>query len=137
MNNMRCINTAALASSRFLARSSGASVPAAVSAGIQVNSASFSTVVFGAQRSQQQALATAPVSQWRGMSVILTGKEAQKALTIDGAAEDEDEDEDDDMVEMFIMGPGGMEWGGPTRGGKHPEPTRYGDWEQKGRCTDF
>ena len=25
------------------------------------------------------------------------------------------------------------EWGGP----KGPEPTRYGDWEAKGRCTDF
>jgi hypothetical protein len=26
----------------------------------------------------------------------------------------------------------------PERGGpKGPEPTRYGDWEQKGRCTDF
>ncbi|MDH5771602.1 MAG: DUF1674 domain-containing protein [Rhodospirillaceae bacterium] len=25
------------------------------------------------------------------------------------------------------------EFGGP----KGPEPTRYGDWEQKGRCTDF
>jgi len=23
--------------------------------------------------------------------------------------------------------------GGPAG----PEPTRYGDWEQKGRCTDF
>jgi len=22
-------------------------------------------------------------------------------------------------------------------GGKGPEPTRYGDWEHKGRCTDF
>ena len=22
-------------------------------------------------------------------------------------------------------------------GPKGPEPTRYGDWEQKGRCTDF
>jgi hypothetical protein len=31
--------------------------------------------------------------------------------------------------------PNGMppEIGGP----KGPEPTRYGDWEQKGRCTDF
>ncbi|MDH3335291.1 MAG: DUF1674 domain-containing protein [Rhodospirillaceae bacterium] len=26
-----------------------------------------------------------------------------------------------------------QEFGGP----KGPEPTRYGDWEQKGRCTDF
>ena len=25
------------------------------------------------------------------------------------------------------------EYGGP----KGPEPTRYGDWEVKGRCTDF
>ena len=25
------------------------------------------------------------------------------------------------------------EFGGPAG----PEPTRYGDWEQKGRCTDF
>lgn len=26
-----------------------------------------------------------------------------------------------------------VEVGGP----KGPEPTRYGDWEQAGRCTDF
>jgi len=26
----------------------------------------------------------------------------------------------------------------PERNGpKGPEPTRYGDWEQNGRCTDF
>ncbi len=26
----------------------------------------------------------------------------------------------------------------PERGGpKGPEPTRYGDWERKGRCSDF
>ena len=31
----------------------------------------------------------------------------------------------------------GKEWGGPRRGGRLPEPTRYGDWERKGRCTDF
>jgi|UPI000581A587 hypothetical protein len=29
------------------------------------------------------------------------------------------------------------EWGGPRRGGRLPEPTRFGDWERKGRCTDF
>ena len=29
------------------------------------------------------------------------------------------------------------EWGGPRRGGRFPEPTRYTDWERKGRCTDF
>lgn len=29
--------------------------------------------------------------------------------------------------------PAGEEVGGPAG----PEPTRYNDWEQKGRCTDF
>ncbi len=29
--------------------------------------------------------------------------------------------------------PKAVEHGGP----KGPEPTRYGDWEQAGRCTDF
>ena len=48
-----------------------------------------------------------------------------------------DAEEEEDMEEMFIMGPKGMEWGGPTRGGRYKEPTRYGDWERKGRCTDF
>jgi hypothetical protein len=28
----------------------------------------------------------------------------------------------------------GKEYGFRTKG---PEPTRYGDWEHKGRCTDF
>ncbi|KAA3620359.1 MAG: DUF1674 domain-containing protein [Proteobacteria bacterium] len=30
-------------------------------------------------------------------------------------------------------GSGPREFGGP----KGPEPTRYGDWERKGRCIDF
>jgi hypothetical protein len=29
------------------------------------------------------------------------------------------------------------EWGGPRRGGRLPEPTRFGDWERNGRCSDF
>tara|TARA_B110000090_G_C13163943_1_gene362713 strand:+ start:389 stop:565 length:177 start_codon:yes stop_codon:yes gene_type:complete len=45
--------------------------------------------------------------------------------------------DEDEMEEMFIEGPAGMEWNGPTRGGARPEPTRFGDWERKGRCTDF
>jgi hypothetical protein len=49
-------------------------------------------------------------------------------------AQDEDED---DLEEMFVQGPNGIEWGGPTRGGSKPEPTRYGDWERKGRVSDF
>jgi len=26
---------------------------------------------------------------------------------------------------------------GEVNGPKGPEPTRYGDWERKGRCVDF
>ena len=45
------------------------------------------------------------------------------------------EDDDEDMVVMTDPKTG--EWGGPTKGGKLPEPTRYSDWERKGRCSDF
>ena len=58
---------------------------------------------------------------------------------------DDDSDDDDDeleMEEMFVdahpsFGHKMVEWGGPRRGGRFPEPTRYGDWERKGRCSDF
>lgn len=47
----------------------------------------------------------------------------------------DDYDSDDDYVQMIDEKTG--EWGGPTKGGTKPEPTRYGDWERNGRCTDF
>lgn len=42
-----------------------------------------------------------------------------------------------DAEETVAIGPLGVEYGGPTRGGKLKEPTRFGDWERKGRCSDF
>lgn len=45
------------------------------------------------------------------------------------------DDDEEDMVPM--IDPKTNEWGGPTKGGVMPEPTRFGDWERKGRCTDF
>ncbi|OWZ11198.1 hypothetical protein PHMEG_00015815 [Phytophthora megakarya] len=54
------------------------------------------------------------------------------------ASESDDlDDEDDDGEDMVAIGPSGVEYGGPTRGGKLKEPTRFGDWERKGRCSDF
>ena len=53
------------------------------------------------------------------------------------------EDEEEEQEEMFvtsdpILGLGSIqEWGGPRRGGALKEPTRFGDWERKGRCSDF
>ncbi|KNA11971.1 hypothetical protein SOVF_130190 [Spinacia oleracea] len=41
---------------------------------------------------------------------------------------EDDEDDDDGGVNKETG-----EIGGP----RGPEPTRYGDWEQKGRCSDF
>ena len=57
----------------------------------------------------------------------------------DKAAEEEDEIDEDEQEEMLMPGPSldQKEWNGPTRGGKRPEPTRYGDWERKGRISDF
>ena len=58
--------------------------------------------------------------------------------------EDSEDDNDDEMEqeEMFVDAHESFEfqipeWGGPRRGGRFPEPTRYGDWERKGRCSDF
>ena len=41
------------------------------------------------------------------------------------------EDEEEEWVEMFNPETG--EWNGPRYG----EPTKYGDWQSKGRATDF
>ena len=49
-----------------------------------------------------------------------------------------DVDDDNEYEDMFVKTAfQNMEWGGPLRGGRLPEPTRFGDWERKGRCTDY
>lgn len=62
---------------------------------------------------------------------------APKAAMENYELNEEDGESLEDLEEMFIEGPAGVEWGGPTRGGRRPEPTRYGDWERKGRTSDF
>ena len=52
-------------------------------------------------------------------------------------AVDEIDEDDAELEDMFVDTSMGKEWGGPTRGGRMPEPTRFGDWERKGRATDF
>jgi len=44
--------------------------------------------------------------------------------------EEEEEDDDDDDIDM-------NKETGEVGGPKGPEPTRYGDWERNGRCSDF
>ncbi len=66
-----------------------------------------------------------------------------KSTCAQGILLDNEEDEEEDQEEMFVvadpvLGHGTIqEWGGPRRRGTLAEPTRYGDWERKGRCTDF
>eukprot|EP00542_Grammatophora_oceanica_P015780 CAMPEP_0194033732 /NCGR_PEP_ID=MMETSP0009_2-20130614/6297_1 /TAXON_ID=210454 /ORGANISM="Grammatophora oceanica, Strain CCMP 410" /LENGTH=123 /DNA_ID=CAMNT_0038674451 /DNA_START=14 /DNA_END=382 /DNA_ORIENTATION=- len=44
----------------------------------------------------------------------------------------EDDDEEEEQEEMFVDADPNLglarEWGGPRRGGRFPEPTRFGDW---------
>lgn len=59
-----------------------------------------------------------------------------------GDIDSDDEDDEMEQEEMFVKAYEGfghekVEWGGPRRGGRLPEPTRFGDWERKGRCSDF
>lgn len=50
---------------------------------------------------------------------------------MDDASKTVPEGQDDPAIKVKLPLP--PEVGGP----KGPEPTRFGDWEQKGRCTDF
>ncbi len=62
------------------------------------------------------------------------------SLGITSTDEDGEEIEQEEMFVIAdpVLGLGNnREWGGPRRGGSMPEPTRFGDWERKGRCTDF
>jgi hypothetical protein len=50
----------------------------------------------------------------------------------------EEEKRDEDSSDPFAAFPDGVNPVTKERDGpKGPEPTRYGDWERKGRCSDF
>jgi hypothetical protein len=73
--------------------------------------------------------------------MIESKPEEEKVLTSSCGDVDDDDDEME-QEEMFINAHDsfqfkGQEWGGPRRGGRLLEPTRFGDWERKGRCSDF
>jgi len=73
-----------------------------------------------------------------GVEPVRGLRKPPKAPTADDKCGDPVADVDDDAADMVPMiDPATGEWNGPTRGGINPEPTRFGDWERKGRCTDF
>lgn len=72
------------------------------------------------------------------MLAVLETPSSEKGACTTAVHSDEEDEEEDMFVEAHESFEfQGKEWGGPRRGGRLPEPTRYGDWERKGRCTDF
>ena len=69
----------------------------------------------------------------------LTGIDAASNTNEKEVDVDEDGMEQEEMFVSphLVLGTDKVEWGGPRRGGRFEEPTRFGDWERKGRCTDF
>ncbi|XP_036429345.1 succinate dehydrogenase assembly factor 4, mitochondrial [Colossoma macropomum] len=68
--------------------------------------------------------------------VVKDKEPLRKAKTPQGRFDVDDKDsETKDVLEKFPddVNPHTKEKGGP----RGPEPTRYGDWERKGRCIDF
>ena len=81
------------------------------------------------QRPQVRRMAGAAAIPPGGGSHQVTGLEESPADQAQEAVEDGDGEAGNYSHQNSSTG----ELGGP----RGPEPTRYGDWEQKGRCTDF
>ena len=72
--------------------------------------------------------------------VSSTSSSCSQGISLGNSHNDDEEEEQEEMFVVAdpILGHGSIkEWGGPRRGGSLAEPTRFGDWERKGRCTDF
>jgi len=50
---------------------------------------------------------------------------------------DKDEKKPEDETREQVDWEKPQTWPKEVGGSKGPEPTRYGDWENNGRCTDF
>ncbi|XP_074532302.1 succinate dehydrogenase assembly factor 4, mitochondrial [Halichoeres trimaculatus] len=71
----------------------------------------------------------------RSASSAVKDKEPLKKAKTPQGRFDSPEEKNKDVLEKFPddVNPVTKEKGGP----RGPEPTRYGDWERKGRCVDF
>ncbi|XP_029961883.1 succinate dehydrogenase assembly factor 4, mitochondrial [Salarias fasciatus] len=75
-------------------------------------------------------------SRFRSASgAVKEGQPLKKARTPQGRFDSPEDAKSRDALEKFPddVNPVTKEKGGP----RGPEPTRYGDWERKGRCVDF
>ncbi|XP_076600109.1 succinate dehydrogenase assembly factor 4, mitochondrial [Chaetodon auriga] len=71
----------------------------------------------------------------RAASGAVKDKEPLKKAKTPQGRFDSSEEKHKDVLQKFPddVNPETKEKGGP----RGPEPTRYGDWERKGRCVDF
>ncbi|XP_034537751.1 succinate dehydrogenase assembly factor 4, mitochondrial [Notolabrus celidotus] len=71
----------------------------------------------------------------RSASSTAKDKEPLKKAKTPQGRFDNPEEKQKDVLEKYPddVNPATKEKGGP----RGPEPTRYGDWERKGRCVDF
>ena len=82
-------------------------------------------------------LAVVPKIPLGAPSVAVPPKPLQPPSTPEACGTPIDPLAEEEEAPVPMVDPSTGEWGGPTRGGTRPEPTRFGDWERNGRCSDF
>tara|TARA_B110000208_G_C11602879_1_gene370714 strand:- start:455 stop:826 length:372 start_codon:yes stop_codon:yes gene_type:complete len=87
------------------------------------------------RRSSSNSASPPPPSGWKEGGIGGAETEAEDAVVLAECGpfvpDSEVDNDEDDFVDMVNAETG--EWGGP----RGLEPTRYGDWERKGRASDF
>ena len=111
--------------------------PVAVIGGLQQQRQSIVTKVEGVRGAAAAKKAAAELQHDHDHEAEEAAAAAGGPLPASCGPENTGLDDESEMESMFVEGPAGIEWGGPTRGGQRPEPTRFGDWERKGRASDF
>ncbi|KAF1376123.1 succinate dehydrogenase assembly factor 4, mitochondrial [Sander lucioperca] len=94
----------------------------------------MSLLRFRASASRLQSLVFTGCSRREASGAVKDKEPLKKAKTPQGRF-DSPEEKSNPVLQKFPddVNPVTKEKGGP----RGPEPTRYGDWERKGRCVDF
>ncbi|KAH7658157.1 Succinate dehydrogenase assembly factor 4 protein [Dioscorea alata] len=90
-------------------------------------------LVLGHARSLSSSSSAPPEAELRAAVEDEKKGEAKNGLGSEGRKGDGEEEEGDDDNGGVHVNKVTGEVGGP----RGPEPTRYGDWERGGRCSDF
>ncbi|CAN9500138.1 unnamed protein product [Ophioblennius macclurei] len=99
---------------------------------LRLRSSAGGLLLSGLRSSGQRVLGSGAL---RSASGSAENQPLKKAKTPQGRFDSPEEGKSKDVLQKFPddVNPLTKEKGGP----RGPEPTRYGDWERKGRCVDF